>query len=836
MKNDGTTTAFCLWLKQRRKELDLTQGELARLIGYSAKAVEKLEAGERRPSKQIAELLAECLDIPLEEHSQFVEFARVEMVADQLTQPAQADGCAPWRSLHRLQHPNNLPAQPNSFIGRSQELAATLSLLRRPGVRLLTLTGPPGIGKTRLALQLATTLIGDFSDGVFLVSLAAIADPALVIPTIVKAMRVHEEARRPLLESLNAYLQDRQILLFLDNFEQVAAAAPSVSELLRAAPQLKIICTSQLVLHLYGEHDFQVPPLALPNIEEPYRVEGLAQYEAVRLFTERAQAARPDFAITPENALVVADICRRLDGLPLAIELAAARIKLLNPQAVLARLQSRLGLLSSGARDLPVRQQTLRGAIEWSYELLADEEKKLFRRLSVFVGGCTLDAAEIVCNAEGDLEIDILEGLAALLDKSLLRQEEALSGKPRYRMLETIREYALEKLEKSSDAEGVRNSHLDFFWWLAEDAEPRLKGAQQAEWLSRLEAEYDNLRAALAWSQDSGQVEAGLGISSALFRFWDIHAHYTEGLQWLASFLRRPAVAQEGSVTASGVRAEQWKGYSATPVEANECDANPGERQAPRGMALRARALFWAGTLACRQGNFEGARSYYEESLAIHRCLRDKQGSANTLNGLGVVASEQEDHATARSLLEESLAIHRELGDNRGVAASLANLGEVARCQGDYTSAYSLYSESLAIWRELEDKNTASVLLHNLAHVALHQGDYGRAAALFVESLETYQQLGNKQAVAECVAGLAGVANAQGEPLRAAKLFGAAEALRAAISSVFAPADRAEYEYNLASSRAQLGEEAWQAAWEEGLAMTNEQAIFSALEIDPVRA
>src|SRR5215207_8989962 len=405
---------------------------------------------------------------------------------------------------------NNLPAQPTPLVGRERELEEALALLRASHVRLLTFTGPGGTGKTRLGLQAAAELTDEFEDGVFFVALAAIADPTLVAPAITRTLGLAESGNQTAEELLEGYLRDRQVLLVLDNFEQVLESASLLDALLSAAPGLKVLATSRTALRLYGEHEFPVPPLSLPDIASLPPVEHLTRYEAVRLFVDRARAIRPDFSLTEENAPAVIEICSRLDGLPLAIELAAARIKLLPPQAMLSRLGNRLKLLTGGARNLPERQRTLRNAIAWSHEMLDEGEKTLFARLAVFSGGSTLEAIEAVCDAEGDLPVDALDGVSSLLDKSLLRQEEGLEGEPRFAMLETIREYAREELEESGDAEEVKRAHAEYFLALAEEADPELKGPGQLEWLQRLETEHDNMRAAFTWALRQEEVELGL--------------------------------------------------------------------------------------------------------------------------------------------------------------------------------------------------------------------------------------------------------------------------------------------------------------------------------------
>src|SRR5215208_2755382 len=472
---------------------------------------------------------------------------------------------------------NNLPAQPTALVGRERELEEVLALVRNPAVRLLTLTGPGGTGKTRLGLQAAAELTDEFEDGVFFVALAAISDPVLVAPMIARTLGLTESGNQPPEDLLKGYLRHRQVLLLLDNFEQVLGAGSLLDTLLSAASGLKVLATSRTPLRLYGEHEFPVPPLSLPDPESLPPVELLTRYEAVRLFVERAMALRPDFSLTEENAPAVVEICARLDGLPLAIELAAARTKLLPPQALLSRLGNRLKLLTGGARNPPERQRTLRNAIEWSHDMLDEGEKTLFARLAVFSGGSTLEAIEVVCDAEGDLPVDALEGVSSLLDKSLLGREEASDEQSRFVMLETIHEYAREKLRESGEAEELGRAHAQYYLALAEEAE--LVGPEQAWWLERLEAEHDNLRAALNRSLEAGDSGTALRIGGAVWRFWYVRGHFSEGRRWLASGLS-------------------------------------GGEMAPVG--VRARALLGLGELALWQGDYTRAAEDLEASLTLH--------------------------------------------------------------------------------------------------------------------------------------------------------------------------------------------------------------------------
>ena len=729
-------------------------------------------------------------------------------------------------------HLNNLPAQPTPLIGREQEVFAIQQLLRHSEVRLVTLTGPGGVGKTRLALQVASELLDMFADGVYFLALAPISDPMLVASTIAQTLGIKEGSSQPLMERIKDYLRSKQLLLVVDNFEQVIDAAPLIAELLAAAPRLNVLVTSRAVLRLSGEREFPVPPLELPNPQHLPPLELLSQYEAITLFTQRAQAVKPDFQLTTSNAPAIVEICTRLDGLPLAIEQAAARSKLFPPQGLLARLRSRLTLLTGGTRDVPARQQTLRNTIDWSYQLLSPAEQTLFQRLAVFVGGCTLDAAEAIC-ADEELRSDehgwkiavpasvidplssVLDLLASLVDQSLLRQVPGIDGEPRFLMLETIREYALERLELSGEAEHLRRRHLAHFLHLAEAAEPQLLKADQTLWLQRLESDHDNLRAALAGCQaPEGDADIGLRMAGALWRFWDTRSHLSEGRRWLEQML---------ALRELGVPGEQALDPTAEQAEA---------RQHHTRMAMRARALFGAGAMAWSQGDFGQATMRLEESLALSQALGDSTGIANTQSHLGIIAQLQGDYPRATTLLEASLALRREIGDRHGVAGALNNLGLVALCQDDYAQARPLIEEALALVRELGSARYIALALNNLGIVALGQRDLAKASACCRESMQLLCELNNKYDIADCLVGLAGVAREQGQPERAARLSGAIETLLDSIGAVLERAEQITQDRTIAALRAQLDEVRFTALMAEGRAMTLEQIIAYAVSED----
>ncbi|MFI5340262.1 MAG: tetratricopeptide repeat protein [Candidatus Methylomirabilales bacterium] len=614
----------------------------------------------------------------------------------------------------RMGPPNNLPAQPNELIGRDEEVETVRQLLLRERVRAVTLTGAGGTGKTRLALQIASNLTNEFPDGVYFVTLASISDPNLLASSIAVALGIRENAARPVLESVMEALQHKHMLLVLDNFEQIVAAATVVVDLLATCPGLKVLVTSRIVLHLSGEHEYQVPPLKLPEIGRLPGTESLERYSAIALFLERARAVKPGFTLSNENAPAVAGICAHLDGLPLAIELAAARIKLLSPQAMLDRLGSRLDFLKGGARDLPARHQTLRQAIAWSYDLLTEDEKGFFRRLAVFTRGCTLEAVEAVCGADGGLGMDALDGVATLVDKSLLRQEEGPGEEPRFVMLETIRDYGLESLKAAADWEFARRAHAAYFLALAEQAEAELTGPRQSLWLDRLEREHDNLRAALSWAEEQGETEIVLRLGGALWRFWLVRGHMREGRQRLERLLALPGAEARTSA--------------------------------------RAKGLHGLGTIVLEISDFAQARPFLDESLSTWRELGDKKGTAAALNTLGWLASQIGDLATARSLSEEALWRNRELGEKRGIAVALNNLGAVALHQSEYAAAISLYEESLALRREIGDRRGFAYVQVWLAWVHVQRGDYARATSILEGALAVLRELNDKQIISWALA------------------------------------------------------------------------------------
>jgi predicted ATPase/DNA-binding SARP family transcriptional activator len=664
-------------------------------------------------------------------------------------------------SLSRRPLPqSNVPVPASTLVGRRRELDEVTGALRGP-TRVLTLTGPGGSGKTRLAVEAANVLADELADGAFFVALDAIRDPALLLPAIAEAVAVKESGDRSLRESLPERLAGRQALLVIDNFEQVAEAAPVLSELLEAAPGLSFLVTSRSALRISGEQEYPLDPLGLED--------------AVALFVERAKGADPRFALTDENTTAVEEICGRLDGLPLAVELAAARTKLLPPDAMLALLDERLDLLSRGARNLPERHRALRDTVAWSYELLGPEEKTLFIQLSVFGGGFTLESSVAVCDAS-------LDGVATLLDDSLLERDAT-----RFKMLGTIREYALEQLAAEGEPDAVRRRHAEHFLKLAEsDPVP-----EQAAWLARMDAERDNFREALAWSLDTREASLGLRLAAALWEFWWVRGYLAEGRGWLHEALTR--------------------GRSAAPK-------------------LRARALHAAGSLATRQGDYEAAASLFEESLGIWEELVDGAGTARSLLSLGTVAAEQGDQERAIELSERAAQLYDESGDQRGHALAISNLGGIALERGEYAKAAALSEQAYGLFETLEDSEGMAFALVNQGFAALSQKQYERAIELLRQALRRLAELEFRDVIGYCFEGLAAVLAFTARPEEAARLLGAAEALRESLGVGLAPAEQATHDETVEAVRRALAENRFADAWRHGRELPLDDAVAYALE------
>ena len=671
-------------LRSYRLRAGLTQEELAEAAGISARSVSDIERGIQNPSPRTIRGLADAMGLFAEERSSFIE----ALASSRDPGEDEANHVTVRGALKRH---NALPAPVTRLIGRERDLTAIEGLLRDGHVRMVTLTGTAGSGKTRLALQLAENLFDDFHDGVFFVSLSSLADPVLVPSAIAAVLAIKEEPGRNLLETLSEGINEKRLLLVMDNYEHILIASSVVAQLLDSCRDLHVLVTSQVPLHLSGENEFAVLPLSMPNPKNMPDASSLAQYAAVVLFLERARAASPDFVITNDNARAVAEICVRLDGLPLAIELAAARVKLLPPQALLKRLNSRLRLLTGGAADRPARHQTLRAALDWSYSLLTAGEQKMLARLSVFSEGCSLESAEAVCNPDGAL--DILDGIGSLVDKSLLRQEG--KEEPRLRMLETVREYAGEKLVEAGEQEQICGVHALFFLALAGEAEGELAGPRQGEWLSRLDTDLDNLREAMRWLLSCGRADEELQLATAVLLFWRIRGHWTEAQWWLEQGLAKAA--------------------------------DPGLKAS----ALSAFAMF----LWMRDDREDGI-AVLEEAVEMARLAADDQTRAQVLNRLGVLHADQRGFERASASFDQSLQLARELGVQELQGIVLNNLGVLASDQEDLKSASERYREALTIYTQLEMTESICVTEINLGWLALRQGELEEAETWFHQSLD----------------------------------------------------------------------------------------------------
>jgi predicted ATPase/class 3 adenylate cyclase len=701
----------------------------------------------------------------------------------QLRHPDLPDQFPPLKSLeHR---PNNLPRQPTPFLGREREIGEVVALLRRDDVQLVTLVGPGGTGKTRLGLHVAADLLDDFADGVFFVPLAPLTDPELVPQAVADALSVHEQSGQPLLEQLKDVLAAKHLLLVLDNVEHLVAAAPQVGELLGTAPGLTVLATSRVPLRLRAEREYPVPPLGLPRRKPPPTAEQLSQFEAVRLFIDRAQAVKPNFAVDNANAPAIAEICHRLDGLPLAIELAAARVRMLPPPALLTRLEQRLPLLTGGARDAPARQRTLRDTIAWSYDLLELEEQQLFRRLAVFAGGATFEAIDAVANAER--ELDVFGGLERLIEQSLLRQEEGADGEPRFTMLETIREFGREQLEARDEAEDARQAHAH--WCLFVEQGVYAGDVDERTWMDRLEAEHDNIRVALGWAIQREEAELALRLVDGLVRFWEIRGHLNEGLIWAER-----ALAVKGEITPT----------------------------------LRMGGLNAVGELAMWTGNPARADEMFTEALALAQDAGDRFFVWLMLRNLGQAARERVDYATALARFEEAYAVAQEEGRRDFVMDSLGLMGEVAALMGDHVRGVTLLNDVLAMWQSNDLASDRGNALANLGRIALAEGDVQHAASRYAESLTVFWEQNDQPGVADLLCTMAAMGDVAGHPEAAARLLGAGTTFLEGMGIVASPPDRELHDRVRRSVHDALGHDTFIKAWETGRALLIEDAVAEA--------
>jgi non-specific serine/threonine protein kinase len=869
-------TSFGELLRFLRRRAGFTQRELSIAVGYSESQISRLEQNQRAPDEAtLAARFVPALQVEKEPEwaARLLELGAASHAEGKPDEPgAVADAPS---------SPHNLPLQLTSFVGREKEMAEIKRLFlgrddpvgrllflgrddpvgRLPAdyppagfplmtgdvpperlySRLITLTGPGGTGKTRLALQAAADLLKSFPDGVWFVELAPLADPALIPQTVATVFGLKEEAGRPLLATLTHHLRDKKALLVVDNCEHLVQACAQFAEaLLLACPKLYLLASSREMLGVPGERPFYVPSLSTPDVRTlppvgaPVGlVSALTHYEAVRLFVERAVAVAPSFTLTQANAPAVAQVCQRLDGIPLAIELAAARLRMLPVEQIAARLDDSFRLLTGGSRTALPRHQTLQALIDWSYDLLTQAEQVLLRRLAVFAGSWTLEAAEAVGADDGVVANDVFDLLGRLIDKSLVLAEEQ-GGAARYRLLETIRQYALAKLAASGEADAVRRRHAEYFLALTEAGAPILAIQRRPAWFDQMELEHDNLRAALAWSQLApGGAELGLRLTNVLSTFWYYHGYWSEEQGWLESALAHPEAANYPYGQAQALlNLGQVLGIQGGYVD--------GQAHVTRSLKFfqelgdrpnSAWALHWLGWVARERGDATTARARLEECVALFRDIGDDSLICNSTNTLAEAMMMQGEIVLAKALLEENLALARKVGDVDTIGWALNHLGHVAQLQGEYEQAIRLHEESLPLFRKVGLRNEGTIWAHqSLGETALAQGDARRATTHFTEALVSCRDLGDRTGTAWCLAGLAGVAAVNEVPERAAWLWGVSEALRQSIGAREAPASRATRERLMAQAREQLGEAAFAAAWAEGQAASTEQAIAQALE------
>ena len=868
------------WIRRRRKALDLTQAKLAQQVGCAVATIKKIEADERRPSRQIAERLADLLFIPDAERELFLRVARAEVALQRAVTPPRFDAPIPPSPTVAVipppvkKQPHNLPSSPNRLVGRRQEIAELQALLQRTDVCLVTLTGPGGIGKTRLALQVAHEFVAAIPVECWFVDLAPVQAAALVMPTVAQTLGVSASANQSALDRLKPYLQQRQILLLLDNFEHVLDAALQISELLAFAPGLKVLVTSRAVLHLSSEHEFSVPPLPVPVRSDPADLAALAHCEAVALLLERAQASGAKLMLTPDNAADIADICRQLEGLPLALELAAARCKLFTPKALVTQLAQRLPILTTGRRDQPYRQQTLRATIDWSYQLLDLKRQILFARLGVFVGGFTLETAKAVCHEPGAFAVDVVEGIAALLDQSLLHPLEAATGERRFIMLETLREYACEKLVAQGEEATMCEQHAAYFLQLAEQARPLLFTEQQQTWYQRLILEQSNFRAALHWWRSNNQYLPVARLGAALCWFWLKHGELREEmprLEWALAEIDHnnattPPAIRAKALYSVGAGASWFGDFARARKLFEEClqieeDADSWyelcnvldalaeivewEGDYPRATLLLERYLVLSrahnftngvadgltelGELVRMQGDYPRAIQLLQESLVLCKAVGTLLGVASTQGYLGIATREVGDFLEAKRLQEEALQLATTLDDKMLIAGITTELGVVAHLLHDDEKAHHYQQQALTLLTELGFQAYVALALSRLGSLTLSQGDGVTAHAYYAESLAIAQRIATKRSLAAGLEGLAAVAIMNEQPRQAAHLLGAADACRQSIGIARPIEERILYAQTVTLARAAIGEAQFAAACLTGQTALLDDVIAAAL-------
>jgi len=783
--------SFGHWLRLKRKALDLTRAGLAGRVGCSAGTIQKLEEEERRPSAQMAERLAEIFNVLAIEQPAFLRFARGELPS----RIAETQEDAPWNTSAKL-HRSNLPTMVTSLIGREKEIADVRNYLLRADVRLVTLIGPPGIGKTRLGIESARAALPDIPDGIFFVALAPLDSPDLIAVTMAQAMGYVGARNVTTIEQLKEGIGNKHILIVIDNCEHlIEDVASIISALLSASPRLKILATSRESLRVPGEWLHPVPALAVPAFDIPSEdlsldMDDASNFPALTLFAERARAVRPNFILDAENIKAIAAICKQLDGLPLAIELIAARTRLITPEALSKRLHDQFLLSADGMRAVPARQKSLKDAIDWSYQLLSEEEQKLFSYLSVFSGGLTLEAAETIFS-EAFTEKTVSALIASLLDKSLLQRSFDLSKEAQYAMLATIQEFARKRLRETDQEAEIRNWHLAYFLDFAGQADYGLRGSDQPKWLKRLNSMHDNLRVALDWAIETGQTETALQLARRLWWFWSKRSEFNEGRQWLGRVLAM--------------------------------------RDAPTFHVLYADAFTQLAHHTSLQSGSNEAKPFIEQGLMIGRAHGNPQTLANALMVLGIVLTEEKNFDAALSTLKESHTLFQEVQDQWGSAVAIMSLGYVAVKKDDRATALTLNQEALSAFRDLGDQYFQSVCLYEIGSLLAKQGDWEEGLAALRESLRLSRELGSRYEIAGGLLRLAETEQHLEQPARAVQLYCAARNVYESIGALQKNDDLRFVEY-FTSCRFALGETEFEAAVEEGRAMTMEQAIEYALE------